>query len=132
MFLNKLNKNEKSAFFSIALKMAEADGVTSDDESLLMNEYLNELNCTVNDLNILTIDDALAVFNNSSKRTKKCVYIELYSLSLCDELLSNEENELLFKIIKQFNISNDDVEAINDVLYDITEDYKRLGEIINE
>lgn len=107
MFLNELNKNESISFLSLVRHLAIIDNELSIKEEELINEYKEDLKITDEDAKVLSFEESISEFANSSFRVKNIVYFELIGLALIDGIYEAKEEEFLDKIAQAFEISLD-------------------------
>lgn len=132
MFLSGFNYNEKCAFFSLAKSIAEADENISKNEDNLLKQYLGEMNLNIDQITDITPDDAIGTFLNSSNRVRKQVFIELFALTLCDNELAREEDELISHYGNSLNIAEQDQENIRACVIDLLQVYSRMNKLVEE
>ncbi len=132
MFLSGLNYNEKCAFFSLAKTIAEADENISKNEDNLLKQYLGEMGLNIDQITDITADEAINIFFTSSNRVRKQVFIELFALSLCDNELAREEDELISHYGNSLNISEQDQEDIRTCVIDLLQVYSRMNRLVEE
>ena len=132
MFLSGFNYNEKCAFFSLAKCIAEADENISKNEDNLLKQYLGEMNLNIDQITDITPDDAIGTFLNSSNRVRKQVFIELFALTLCDNELAREEDELISHYGNSLNIAEQDQENIRACVIDLLQVYSRMNRLVEE
>ena len=58
MFLNKLASTEKKAFLSLADTLSATDGVLSADEIVMMEQYKQEMNLSIDSNSLPTLSNA--------------------------------------------------------------------------
>ena len=132
MFLSGFNYNEKCAFFSLAKTIAEADENISKYEDNLLNQYLGEMSLTIEQITDVTAEDAINTFLNSSNRVRKQVFIELFALTLCDNELAKEEDELITHYAECLHISKQDQGVMKACIVDLLQVYSRMNSLVAE
>lgn len=105
MFLNELNKKESIAFVNLVEILAKIDGVFAEKEKDLLNEYIEELSLTNENLEKQNFEVVIKELEASTDRVKNIIYFELIGLALSDGSYDKEEVEFLNKLAAQFNIS---------------------------
>jgi uncharacterized tellurite resistance protein B-like protein len=132
MFLSGFDYNEKCAFFSLAKNIAEADENISKNEDNLLNQYLYEMNLNIEQITDITVEDAIDTFLNTSNRVRKQVFIELFALTLCDNELAREEDELISQYADCLHISKQDQEEMKACVIELLQVYSRMNRLVEE
>lgn len=110
MYLKELKVEEKQAFLLLAYSIAQADGIYSDEEQILMSAYANECGIPFKKPdNPIEFQDVLSSLDDSSERTKRIILLELIAMALVDTKYE-EEKAIIEKIANSFGISNADTE----------------------
>lgn len=129
MFLNEFNKEEQSAFYALANKIVVADEVVDTSEKILLSQFLQEMGVTKKEIDIMTPGAAVEIFQLSSESIRRKAYIELYALSLCDEVLDDKEKDILDELASAFELSNDLVDKLNKCVVELIQLYKEIGDL---
>ena len=132
MFLSGFDYNEKCAFFSLAKNIAEADENISKNEDNLLKQYLYEMNLNIEQITDITVEDAIDTFLNTSNRVRKQVFIELFALTLCDNELAREEDELISQYADCLHISKQDQEEMKACVIELLQVYSRMNRLVEE
>ena len=132
MFLSGFDYNEKCAFFSLAKNIAEADENISKNEDNLLKQYLYEMNLNIEQITDITVEDSIDTFLNTSNRVRKQVFIELFALTLCDNELAREEDELISQYADCLHISKQDQEEMKACVIDLLQVYSRMNRLVEE
>jgi len=105
MLLIKLQSREKFAFLQLAHYLARIDNDFGEDEKGIIAEYCNEMGIENIDfdINSFNLEDTLKQFK--SKESKKIVVLELMILAHIDKSFHINEQVLIDKIAKYFEIS---------------------------
>mgnify|MGYP005984033801 CR=1 FL=1 len=107
MFLMKLQSKEKFSFLQLAHYLARVDDVYGQKEEEIILEYCTEMgieNFDSFDKDTFSLDDILNDFKSSV--SKKIVVLELMILIHIDSKYHKKEKELIEKIIKNFKLSD--------------------------
>lgn len=91
MFLHELGKIEAEAFLTLASEMIEDDGLVSEEEDKLMAQYQAELNCPSFSYDCAACNAARDTLAQLDDITKRKVYMELYSIAVCDNFEDKSE-----------------------------------------
>ena len=132
MFLSGFDYNEKCAFFSLAKNIAEADENISKNEDNLLKQYLYEMNLNIEQITDITVEDSIDTFLNTSNRVRKQVFIELFALTLCDNELAREEDELISQYADCLHISKQDQEEMKACVIELLQVYSRMNRLVEE
>ena len=132
MLLDELTKDEKIAFWKAANVVAAADGSVSEEESIL-KQYIEEMGDDFGfiDPSAVDVSAEISKFRESSERTRKIVYFELFSVAYADTEFDDKEKKLLDDVCSALDISAADREELEDCVKTIFDTYRRLGGILN-
>ena len=131
MFLNGLTDYEKSAFYTLAKGTIDADENIADNETLLLEQYLQEMSMTVEQVRPLSFDEAVNIFSEASKEKGRQIYIELFALAMCDAAdFAPEEAKLLSSIATKLDISEKTQTDLQDCVLSLLQVYGRMNELI--
>lgn len=132
MFLRGLNKEEKSAFYALAKQLAFADQIYDRSEEMLMGQFLDEMDLTEDEIEVMTANAAIEIFESSSLEVRKQVYIELLGLSLADNNLAEDEEKALKAIAEGFGLSEETADKLAKCVDELFAVYQKIGELIAE
>ena len=118
MYLNDLMQGEKFAFYSIVKHLVSIDGEFSIEEKNMMEEFLQEMKLSKDQIPEISPKDALDMLSFSTFATRKKIYIELIGVTLCDESLHADEKALMDKIAGDFLID----EKLQEELFTVVKD----------
>ena len=113
MYLGLLSKSEQKFFLEIARYSMGLNGEYKEVEEEILLAYKHE--CQLPDYKAYRQDDIeeiIATFNSSAKRTKKIVLIELLGIFLADGEVCVNELNFLYTLSKRFNINEDELKKI--------------------
>lgn len=104
MYLCHLEKEEKQAFYNIAVALVNSDGIFSPEEKNLLDAAASEMKLLepVETHTNFDISEECKKFKN--KKSQKIVAIELLMLSFADGSFSKSEEEIIEKILVHFNL----------------------------
>lgn len=105
MFLNELNREEAVAFINLVTEFAAADKRVKEEEKALIDNFCNEMNLDKDNLDSVSLEEALSIAKSSSQRIINIMYFELIRVGLVDEEYEFSEVEFLEKIAAELNIS---------------------------
>ena len=132
MFLKNLNREEQNAFFALAKCLMAADRVLDENEVQLLKEFLDEMDLTEDQIEVMTSSAALEVLSHSSMTSKKQIFIELVGLSLCDESVDKEEQKALQDYADNFGFTEEMTGQLTDIVNELFLVYKKIGELVAE
>ena len=98
MFLNMLNEKEQRNFLELAYKAMETDGVIKQEEINVFEMLKREVGMTDYEVKHLPEEQLIKEFDNSTKKVKKAVIVELGGILDADEIVVKEEEDWLVKI----------------------------------
>ncbi len=116
----------------MAKSIAEADENISKNEDNLLKQYLDEMSLNIEQITDITEDDAINIFFTASNRVRKQVFIELFALTLCDNELVREEDELISHYGNSLNITEQDQDNIRTCVIDLLQVYSRMNRLVEE
>lgn len=108
MFLRDFNENQQKLFLGLARQLIEADNVISDQEKMLIASLSNEMG--QQELIRNPSDDVLKEFF-PDKISRVAVMLELVGLAACDGQFAAEEDVIIKRVQKIFDISDDQVKS---------------------
>lgn len=131
MFLVGLTDKQKMAYLELSYSLIAADGLLSNDEVLMMEQYKQEMSLTVQ-LSELSHnpDHAIAEFQNASDVVKKQVLFELTGLAYADNEYVEAEQEFLEKICEAWSLESSILEFCKTYMAELMSLYDRIGHFI--
>ena len=126
MYLKDLMQGEKYAFYSIVKYLVTIDGEFAEEEMNLMDEFLQEMQLEKEQVPDISPEDAIGMLKFSAPSTRKKIYIELISVTLCDEYLNIDEKEYLDRIANDFLIDDELRDKLFETVKELLEIYKRM------
>lgn len=132
MFLKTLNNDEKNAFYYLADSLVKADRRIAENEELLMNQFLEEMGISIEEVKDLSEEDAIKVFLQDDKRVRKQIFIELLALGLSDNALADEETELMSKYADSLEISLSEFNDLKKCVMDLVSVYNQMYKLIEK
>lgn len=133
MFLAKLADQQKVAFLNLAQQLVAADGIFSEDELSMMEQYQQEMNLNV-PLDQIQEDVAqsIDIFKVASLTLKKQIIFELVGLACADQDYAAVEVTLLEKIAASFGLDLLFLESCKRHVYELMEVYQKIGALVEE
>jgi uncharacterized tellurite resistance protein B-like protein len=108
MFLRDLNEHQQKLFLGVARELIEADNEISDQESAMIASLSAEMG--QQELIRNPSDEVLQQFF-PDQNSRVAVMLELVALSGCDDKISEEENAIIQRLQKLFDISDEQIES---------------------
>ena len=115
MFLGNLAENEKAAFLCLAENIIKADGITSDSETAILNNFIQELHIK-DEKSSLSVEESYNIFADSDELTRRGIYIELFSLAMADNTYDATEKDFLKIVSLRLNLSMDFIQRAEEWL----------------
>lgn len=132
MFLNKLASTEKKAFLSLADTLIATDGVLSADEIVMMEQYKQEMNLSIDSNSLPTLSESIKVFEDASNTIKRQVIFELVALACADKDYSVSEHSWLAQIGEHFGIEITYLDKCKNLVEKLSALYNEIGYLIDE
>lgn len=110
MFLNLLDKDEKSAFAELAEKMVEADGLVIGREVASLAALKAEMGLSGSTGSGRSLDELAGIFKG--RRSKIAALLELVGLAYSDTSFAFGEESLVNAIAKRMAVTSDELHAI--------------------
>lgn len=106
MFLTELNERERKNFLELASYTMKVDGNISLEEQDIFQNFRAETRLSEEAYKIVEKDPLLIIrdFNASRKKIKKIVVFELLGIIMADEIYSQKEEEIISKLIQEWNL----------------------------
>lgn len=133
MFLTNLAEKQKIAFLDLARALIAADGVLSDEEVSMMEQYKLEMALVTNlEEPQGQVEQAVDVFKTASTAVKKKVIFELVALACADNDYADEENRFLKEIVVSLDLEPVFIEESRKYVGELTDLYDRIGKLVSE
>lgn len=117
MFLNQLSNEEKNAFISLSVKIAESNGSFDESEKEMIQEYCKEMGIPFFDAEkALNMEKITEVFKESTDHIKGIVILESLGMAYSDGRLDPEEEELMNSFASKIGIGESRYEEIVELL----------------
>lgn len=124
MFLDELNKEESVVFVNLVQLLANVDEVFAENEKNLIDDYMDELSLTNENVKSLSFQEAVSELKTSTDRIKNIIYFELVGLAISDGSYDSKEIEFLNKLACEFNISKDKQQDFLDYFKKVKDTYE--------
>ena len=127
MFLNQLNQNEKEAFMSLSVHVANANGILANEEKEMIQEYCREMGIdSFDEKDIASMDNVLAVFEQSDLRIKIIVLLEILGLAYADGEYEDSEDNFVMRFAAELGLNKNTVKEQKDLLVEYLEILKKI------
>ena len=133
MFLANLAEKQKPAFLDLARALIAADGVLSDEETSMMEQYKLEMALTAGlEESQGQVEQAIDVFRPAPAAVKKQVVFELVALAFADNDYADEEARLLNEITVSWGLDAAFLDECRAYVKELTGLYQRIGRLVSE
>lgn len=105
MFLNELSKEQAVAFINLVTEFSLADKRVKEEEKALIDSFCTEMSLDKENLDSVSLEEALNTAKSSSQRIINIMYFELIRVGLADGEYEFGEVEFLENIAAELNIS---------------------------
>lgn len=133
MFLVNLTDEQKNAFLSLAQTLISADGVVSDDETSMLEQYKQEMSLPASSTILQQgIEQSIEVFKSSFPTIKKQIVFELVALACADSDYADAEHRLLSEIEVSLDLDATFLGECKAYVRELTALYERIGKLVRE
>ncbi len=133
MFLANLTDVQKPAFLNLARALIASDGVLSDSETSMMEQYQQEMLLPVSsDTSCQTEEQAEKVFETAPLTVRKQVMFELVALACADNEYADKERKLLEQIVRAFGLDAAFLSESQTYVRQLTSLYEQIGVFVAE
>ncbi len=106
MFLNMLEKKDKEVFLQLAHYIARSDSDFSSKQKDIISTYCQEMQIDDIDFDSITFDLETVLQEVSNKKAQKVILLELMALVYSDNILHEQEQKVIDKMLEAFNLDN--------------------------
>lgn len=132
MFLNQLSDKEKNAFISLSVHASKSNGVFADEEKTMIQEYCREMDIPLFDADdAISMDEIIAIFNESELTIKKIVLLETLGLVYSDGEYDDSEKGFVKEYAKKIGLTDEDVEKQTEAVKTYLDALKKVAEAIS-
>lgn len=133
MFLANLTDEQKGAFLNLAQTLISADGVVSDDETSMLEQYKQEMSLPASTtIPHWGIDQCIEVFKIASPMIKKQIVFELVALACADNNYAREERHFLEDAGTALELDVYFLGECRAYVRELTALYERIGKLVSE
>ena len=132
MFLNQLSDKEKNAFISLSVQASKSNGVFAEEEKAMIQEYCKEMDIPLFDANdAISMDEIVAVFNESELTIKKIVLLETLGLVYYDGEYDDSKKGFVKEYANKIGLTDEDVEKQTEAVKTYLDALKKVAEAIS-
>ena len=130
MYLNILNNRKKELFIELAINVATADGIFSDEERNVIGAYCKEMEISYYfEGKVESVEKILIELNSiSSSKEKRIIAFEVIGLCFADGAYQKEEKSIVSLMESIFEIQSSYVKECENIV----SEYMKLQKAINE
>lgn len=133
MFLANLTDDQKNAFLGLAQTLVSVDGVVSDDETSMLEQYKQEMSLsTSTSIPQQEIEQSIEVFKTAFPSIKKQIVFELVALACADNDYADTEHRLLNEIGISLDLDAAFLGECKAYVRELTALYERIGKLVSE
>lgn len=131
MFLANLTGEQKTAFLGLAQNLVASDGVLSDGEKNMMEQYRLEMALppTVG-APTGSVEESVREFQAADASVQKQIIFELVALALADEEYAKDENRFLSELCASFHMDTDFLSTCQTYARDLTDLYAKIWDLV--
>ena len=126
MFLHELGKIEAEAFLTLASELIEDDGIVEAAEAKLISQYQRDLHCPTFSYDPAACNAARNTLAQLDDLTKRKVYMELFSVAICDNSEDKTERISLNALRDAFELDSHICGALEACVYDLYSVYSQI------
>lgn len=131
MFLGKLSEKEKNAFISLSVHASNSNGDFAEEEKMMIQEYCKEMGIPFFDANnAISMDEIIAVFQESDLPIKKIILLETLGLVYSDGVFDESEKGFISDFAKKIGLTEEDVVKQTAAIKEYLAALKKVAEAI--
>ena len=131
MFLGKLSEKEKNAFISLSVHASNSNGDFAEKEKMMIQEYCKEMGIPFFDANnAISMDEIIAVFQESDLPIKKIILLETLGLVYSDGVFDESEKGFISDFAKKIGLTEEDVVKQTAAIKEYLAALKKVAEAI--
>ena len=131
--INELKQDERQAFINLIYLAIICDDKIFDKEVEAFNAYAKKLNldCSIDTIDEVDMDETLKEINAFKKRTKKIIFAELIGVLYSDDVYSDIEKEFVKKVGSELQFSEEEIVDMEEAVWEYIASYSNLMEVVN-
>ena len=131
MILGKLSEKEKNAFISLSVHASNSNGDFAEEEKMMIQEYCKEMGIPFFDANnAISMDEIIAVFQESDLPIKKIILLETLGLVYSDGVFDESEKGFISDFAKKIGLTEEDVVKQTAAIKEYLAALKKVAEAI--
>lgn len=131
MYLGELSAEQKDRFLDLGIGLAIADGVFADEEKKAIHLLCDEMRIEDRYEAELSPEEAIQFFaSQASRHIQRIVVFELLGIAMADSVYKASERKLVVEAVKAFNISDDEIKEISDVVSQLYKLYIKVSRFV--
>ena len=132
MILKELTRQEGIAFIQLGMEFVRMDNAFAKEKEFQVDQYLQELGITKEDLNELSFTESLCHIKEASERVRKIIYFELLGLALVDGQYEDHEVGFLEELSNSLKIDRASKFKYANFYFEFIESYSHSNELTDE
>lgn len=134
MYLALLNSDQKQIFLELALVLASADGRYSNEEKAVIESYCREMQVDMpKDIMKKTPGEIIKDIDElCMEQEKKIIIFETIGLAISDGIYHDSEKELIWEMIKKFDLQEEFGKECETVVEEYIEFQKKINHLVIE
>lgn len=130
MFLHELGKIEAEAFLTLASEIIEDDGIVDLEEAQVLDQYARDMKVYGFSYDAAAANAARDTLAQLDEVLKRKVYMELFSVAICDSFEDINERRTLNSLRDAFGFDNHICRALESCVLDLYSVYAAIDEAL--
>lgn len=130
MFLHELGPIESEAFLTLASEIIEDDGIVDVEEAKVLDQYAKDMRVYGFSYDAAACNAARDTLAQLPELLKRKVYMELFSVAICDSFEDVNERRTLNSLRDAFGFDNRICRALESCVLDLYSVYAAIDEAL--
>ncbi len=130
MFLHELGPIESEAFLTLASEIIEDDGIVDIEEAKVLDQYAKDMHVYGFSYDAAACNAARDTLAQLPELLKRKVYMELFSVAICDSFEDVNERRTLNSLRDAFGFDNRICRALESCVLDLYSVYAAIDEAL--
>ena len=130
MFLHELGKIEAEAFLTLASEIIEDDGIVDLEEAKVLDQYARDMNVHGFSYDAAATNAARDTLAQLDELLKRKIYMELFSVAICDSFEDVNERRTLNALRDAFGFDNRICRMLESCVFDLYSVYAAIDEAL--
>ncbi len=130
MFLHELGKIEAEAFLTLASEIIEDDGIVNLEETQILEQYEREMGVIGFSYDAAAANAARNTLAHLDETLRRKVYMELFSVAICDSFEDVNERRTLNALRDSFGLDERVCRALEACVLDLYSVYAEMDEAL--